>query len=492
MRPSLLSELKSLPPLDLSKTPQASLEVSLIIPAKNANHSLEATVQEAHTYLEKRFKDSFEIILVPNPTPGDTKDLSTEISYELSRKYHSVQVVPHLSPRGKGAAIRTGFASSRGKWIFFTDSDLPYELDFFDEALRKLKSGYDLVTGNRRLPESHFNVPVHLLRLTYGRHRLGLWFNRVVRWLLPIQTTDTQAGIKAMSRKLALESFSRQSCPGFLFDLEIFMTAARQGMGQVDLPVTLHLNSEKSTVRILRECILVANWLTRITWKNFHGAYGRLKRKKKKILRRYRSANWSTRFFLSARWRLTPYSKMASYLPKEGPILDLGCGHGLFSLAIALNAPGRQVLGIDHDQDRITLGSQAIQDLSNLRLEAGNLMDPPRAKNPYSGIAMIDVMHYFPPEVQERLFQNAYQLLGPGGKLLVREVNPDGGITSSWNRLYEKIATGIGFTQAEKEGLHFRTRQGWEKALEKTGFQVTSEPCSSFIFADILYICEKP
>jgi hypothetical protein len=103
---------------------------------------------------------------------------------------------------------------------------------------------------------------------------LGLAYNRLVRWLLPIHTTDTQAGIKAFSRRLATQAFQRQSCPGFLFDLEIFLTAMGMGLKQTDLPVTLFLNSEKSTVRILKECVLVANWLTRITWKFLQKGYG--------------------------------------------------------------------------------------------------------------------------------------------------------------------------------------------------------------------------
>jgi O-methyltransferase involved in polyketide biosynthesis len=117
--------------------------------------------------------------------------------------------------------------------------------------------------------------------------------------------------------------------------------------------------------------------------------------------------------------------------------------------------------------------------------------DDATARRTYRGIAMIDVMHYFPPEQQARLAREAFRLLEAGGTLIVREVDPDGGMVSAWNRLYEKIATGIGFTRAEKQGLHFRSRRGWEEMLEEAGFEVRSERCSSFLFADILYICQR-
>jgi 2-polyprenyl-3-methyl-5-hydroxy-6-metoxy-1,4-benzoquinol methylase len=199
-----------------------------------------------------------------------------------------------------------------------------------------------------------------------------------------------------------------------------------------------------------------------------------------------------TRLFLTARWQLTPYSVMASRLPPQGKILDLGCGHGLFALAIAMNSPSRKVLGIDHDLCRVQLGSKATEDMANVRLEIGNMTQPPEDLQPYSGIAMIDVMHYFDPKTQETLLQRAFHLLDEGGTLLVREVDPEGGLASAWNRLYEKLATGIGFTQAEKKDLHFRSRQEWEDIMGKNGFKVTSERCSSLLFADILYVCERP
>jgi len=497
---NISDEFKALKPLKSKENTKElcaapTTEVSLIIPARNASESLRNTVLEAHTFLAQRYPNAFEIILVPNPPPGDQKDQSVSKAEELASQFQNVLCHPHYAPPGKGAAIRTGLQFARGKWVLFTDSDLPYDLRFFDQAIETLKSGTDLVTGNRRLSSSHFYIPVRLLRLAYGRHRLGLWYNKLVRTLLPIQTTDTQAGIKAMSRRLAQEVSQRQGCPGFLFDLEIFLTARGQGFHVAEFPVTLYLNSEKSTVRILRECILVGFWLTRIKARDTMKVYGSgsdtTKGKKHGILSRYRQASLGTKLFLNARWRLTPYTRMASRLPKNGTVLDLGCGHGLFALAAALHSPTRQVLGIDHDTARVQLGSQAVQDLPNIRIERGNMAQPPEAKQPYSAITMIDVMHYFDPSTQEHLLKRSYQLLDKGGKLLVREVDPEGGIAAKWNRLYERIATGIGFTKAEKQALHFRTQKGWKDLMEAAGFQVSAERCSNILFADILYTCER-
>jgi dolichyl-phosphate beta-glucosyltransferase len=262
----MVYRLAPMPPSFMAPAP--TLEVSLLVPAKNSAHALERTVNEASSFLAREFPDRYEIIMIPNVSADDPSDQTPEVAQRLARTFARTRSVPHLERPGKGAALRTGLAEARGRWIFFTDADLPYDLEFFARAARELREGYALVSGNRRRPESFFDVPVELLPLAYQRHRLGLAFNRVVRMLFPIQSTDTQAGIKAMTRELARDAFARLECPGFFFDLELFLTARKSGYRQTELPVTLYLNSEKSTVRVLREGALAAYWLSRIFFRH--------------------------------------------------------------------------------------------------------------------------------------------------------------------------------------------------------------------------------
>ncbi|MCM2279952.1 MAG: glycosyltransferase [Oligoflexia bacterium] len=266
------AELSALPRA-IPRHAEPSLEISLIIPARHAGPTIEAVLAEAHRFLSRLEPGSFEILIVPNPRPGDISDDTDAAARRAAAAHPEIRVVPHLAPPGKGAALRTGFLQSRGRFILFTDADLPYDLEFFERALSKLRAGIAFVTGNRRLPSSHFDVPVSLLPLAYGRHRLGLLFNLAVRALFPIRTTDTQAGIKALRRELALEAFALQACPGFFFDLELFLTALRNAHAHEELPVTLHLNTEKSTVRLVKESILATFWLVRLMLRDRAGAY---------------------------------------------------------------------------------------------------------------------------------------------------------------------------------------------------------------------------
>ncbi len=492
MRALRREDFQDLPPPTHSPEKTGDLDVSLLIPAREATHALEETLTKAHSFLSQRFGESFEIILIPNPPPGPHTDASIRLSEELAQRLTRVRVVPHVAPPerpGKGAALRTGFFASRGKLIFFTDADLPYDLSFFDDAVVQIRRGFDLVTANRRMPDSRFDLPTALLPVAYSRHRLGLLFNRFVRIFFPLKTTDTQAGIKAMTRNLAQLSFSKQRCPGFFFDLEIFLTCRGHDLGHSEVPVTLTLNTEKSTVRVLRESVLAAFWLFRIWVGHLRGYYGKTQ-KTPSILSHYKNLPFGTRLFLHLRWWLTPYDKMAEQLPRTGTIYDLGCGHGLFSLSLAQTAKKREVVGLDHDAVRITVASQAGKNVSNLKFETADLSAAATRKKP-DAISMIDVMHYFDLSQQESNLAQAWQVLPDGGILIFREVDPEGGLVSKWNRLYEKAATSIGFTQSKEENLYFRTRDEWLEIMTETGFKARALDCSHFLFADVLYIGEK-
>ena len=208
-----------------------------------------------------------------------------------------------------------------------------------------------------------------------------------------------------------------------------------------------------------------------------------------------------TKLFLHLRWWLTPYERMAAYVPKSGNVLDVGCGHGLLAMEMALSAPNRSVLATDHDVARIELAKQAANSgkgIPNLRFEVstGSPVADVGSDGKFAAIMMIDFLHYFSPEQQDAMIAKAFANLQPGGWLLAREVNQQGGLISKLNQFYEKMATLTGFTQSNtiqaKENLSFKSQAGWEAKFAEHGFKVRSEPCSSPIFADILYICEKP
>ena len=104
---------------------------------------------------------------------------------------------------------------------------------------------------------------------------------------------------------------------------------------------------------------------------------------------------------------------------------------------------------------------------------------------------MIDILHYFDPASQQFLVSQAARVLAPGGILAVREIDTDAGIKAATNRLYERLATGIGFTKSAGPKLTFRGAAEWTNLLVNAGFAVRSEPCGPPLFADVLFVAQR-
>lgn len=491
---SYWDEFKALPEVT-AQPPAAALKVSLLIPVRGGEPEvLKKTLTRALDFLKPRFGSEFEIVVVTQAAgPGDAFPAQAE-AVASSLGDPALRIVHHAGRRGKGAGLQTGFLASRGHWIWFTDADLPYDLEFFDAAAARLNRGYALVTGNRRLPESRFNLPVGLLNVAYGRHRLGLAFNAIARRLLKLPSRDTQAGIKAMTRALAHASLGRLRCPGFFFDLEIFLAARQSAWAVTELPVRLTLRSEKSTVRVLRESLLAGFWLLSIAWRARQTSQPRRVSPTPTVWRFLNLAGGlGTRVFLALRYWMTPYSEMARELPPQGRALDLGCGHGLLLWTAQKIRPELELWGIDHDAGRVELAQKALGTQARVIQSGAIDLQGPVKTEVFDAITAIDVMHYFKPAEQEGILRESFARLTGGGKLVVREVNPEGGPTSWINRSYEKLSTAVGLTRSnEKTRLHFRSRPEWEELLTGIGFDVQSRRCSHPLFADILYVCEKP
>jgi glycosyltransferase involved in cell wall biosynthesis len=270
----LLSLLTPLAPFEGILAPAPTCEVSVVIPARDCAAELSGTVTLLLDWWSReRNAGGFEVVLAVDPAPGDTRDPTPEVAAQLARENAQVLVVRRGTRSGKGAALRDGVAAAGGKTIYLVDADLPYGTDALSEIRLLLANGADFVAANRRLPGSRIEIPEQLERIAARRRATSLWFNRAVHLLLPISSLDTQAGMKAMQRSLAQAAFARITCPGFFFDLELFLVAARHSARTSEIPVTQRLSSESSTVRLVREAALASVWLPRIARNLAAGRY---------------------------------------------------------------------------------------------------------------------------------------------------------------------------------------------------------------------------
>jgi 2-polyprenyl-3-methyl-5-hydroxy-6-metoxy-1,4-benzoquinol methylase len=109
--------------------------------------------------------------------------------------------------------------------------------------------------------------------------------------------------------------------------------------------------------------------------------------------------------------------------PAQGRVLEIGCGHGLLSLYLALSSPGRRVVGVDIDGDKIALARRAAERLapgeahvSFLTVASGEL-----PKGPFDAIVVCDVLYLLGPPARRALLDAAVDQLAADGVLLIKE-----------------------------------------------------------------------
>ena len=93
--------------------------LSIVIPAYNEGANVTAVVEETHRVLaENTWVDSYEIVLVDDGSRDDTGRIMDALASD-----RRVVVVHHEVNRGFGAALKTGFTRSRGRYVTLITGD---------------------------------------------------------------------------------------------------------------------------------------------------------------------------------------------------------------------------------------------------------------------------------------------------------------------------------------------------------------------------------
>jgi len=205
---------------------------------------------------------------------------------------------------------------------------------------------------------------------------------------------------------------------------------------------------------------------------------------------RYRQAGRMAHGFARGKMSGDPaYATVIEHLPATGTLLDVGCGEG-YLLALARHAqPGLALVGIDHDERRVDLARTALAGESAIDLQVGDLrsLALPQAQL----ITCLDVLHYMPPPQQDAVLARLADILVPGGVLLVRDGQADGGLRSTVLSLSERLAVALG--RHKGDGVFFRPAPDLRAAMESLGLDVEVAPCREGTpFANLLFVARKP
>jgi len=216
--------------------------VSVIIPAHNEEQRITTSLDLLAVFCEVHF-DTYEIICVDDGSTDRTWQLLSQRKPVAS--FRALQL-PKNS--GKGFAVKYGMLNASGHIRFYTDADLPYDIDAFTAALSTFeRTGCDIVIGTRELSTVSNIRSVGIRRQTASR-----LFSALVKCLVDIDINDTQCGFKGFTETAVSRIFPRLKTAGYAFDVEVFTLSQRMKLNVRKIPVTYRSNSG-SKIRLARD-----------------------------------------------------------------------------------------------------------------------------------------------------------------------------------------------------------------------------------------------
>jgi glycosyltransferase involved in cell wall biosynthesis len=217
--------------------------LSVVVPIYNERH----TVKEAlDAILAKSIPGWYlEIIMVEsNSTDGTREIVQTYASHPR------VKLVLEDRPRGKGHAVRAGFAHATGEVMLIQDADLEYDLEDYDVLLAPIAAGRQtFVLGSRHANggwaiRKFSDQPLQALVLN-----LAHWgFTLMINVSLGVWLHDPFTMYKVFRRD-CLKDLTFE-CNRFDFDWELLIKLIRKGHRPIEIPISYESRSFKQGKKI--------------------------------------------------------------------------------------------------------------------------------------------------------------------------------------------------------------------------------------------------
>jgi SAM-dependent methyltransferase len=211
--------------------------VSVVVPCRNEAGHIPPLLDRL-----PRLPPNSEFLFVEGNSTDDTEAV---IRAAIAERPEQPLRLLKQTGKGKGDAVRLGFAHARGEVVLILDSDMgvaPEDVPKFVEALTRGKG--ELINGSRLV------YPMQGRAMRFLNLLANKLFALLFAWLLGQQVRDTLCGTKALYR----EDYERIAANRSFFgdfdpfgDFDLLFGAARLNLRIVDLAVRYHERSYGAT-----------------------------------------------------------------------------------------------------------------------------------------------------------------------------------------------------------------------------------------------------
>jgi glycosyltransferase involved in cell wall biosynthesis len=190
------------------------MKLTVVIPCFNEVRTIKHVVEAVK---QSPIENSEIIVVDDGSTDGTRELLERELAVQVD------QVIYHPINRGKGAALRSGFAAATGDIVIVQDADLEYDPQEFPIMIGPILNGKaDVVFGSRfQSGRPH--------RVVYYWHMVGnIFLTTLSNMLTNINLTDMETCYKAFRREIIQSIRIEEN--RFGFEPEITAKVARLGV----------------------------------------------------------------------------------------------------------------------------------------------------------------------------------------------------------------------------------------------------------------------
>ncbi len=202
-------------------------KIAVLIPCHNEAGGIASVINNFPHEKAKKHGFDIQIIVIDNRSTDNTANIARSLG----------ATVIHEPAKGKGNAIRLGFASvpKDAHYVVMLDGDNTYRPEELLRLIEPIDSGFCNVVIGSRLTGRILEGSMSLF------NRFGNWmYSYLVRWFYGVNVTDVLTGYFAWNREAVERLLPHLKSDGFAIEMEMVTKMARLGEEIYSVPVTYH------------------------------------------------------------------------------------------------------------------------------------------------------------------------------------------------------------------------------------------------------------